>query len=55
MDFGSGNGLLPIWHQAIAWTSTDLLWIGPLGTALFAATNNEVIMIPRQVIFLVAN
>ena len=22
---GSGNGLLPIWHQAITWTNDDLL------------------------------
>ena len=25
----SGNGLLPIWHQAISWTSDDVLLIGP--------------------------
>ena len=30
----SGNGLLPIWHQAITWTNADLLIIGPLGTNL---------------------
>ena len=29
---GSGNGLSPIWHQAIIWTSTGLLSIGPSGT-----------------------
>ena len=29
---GSGNGLLPVWHQAIPWPSADLPWIRPLGT-----------------------
>ena len=29
--FGSSNGLLPVWHQAITWTSADLLSMGPLG------------------------
>ena len=24
----SGNGLLPVWHQAIIWTNADLLTIG---------------------------
>ena len=28
---GSGNGLLPVRHQAITWTSADLFSIGPLG------------------------
>ena len=29
---GSDNGLLPDWHQAIIWTNTGILLIGPLGT-----------------------
>ena len=29
---GSGNGLSPIWHQAITWTDANLLSIGPLRT-----------------------
>ena len=29
---GSGNGLVPVWRQAITWTNADLLSIGPLGT-----------------------
>ena len=29
---GSSNGLVPVWHQAITWTSGDLLSTGPLGT-----------------------
>ena len=32
VSFGSGNGLLPVGHQAITWTNPDLLSIGPLGT-----------------------
>ena len=28
----SGNGLLPVQHQAITWTNAGLLLIGPLGT-----------------------
>ena len=28
---GSGNGLVPVHHQAITWTSDDLLSIGPSG------------------------
>ena len=28
----SDNGLSPVWCQAISWTNTDLLSIGPLGT-----------------------
>ena len=28
----SGNGLSPIWHQAITWTNADSLYIGPWGT-----------------------
>ena len=28
----SGNGLLPVWQQAIIWTSADVLSIGPLKT-----------------------
>ena len=31
-NFGSGNDLSPIRHQAIAWTNVDLLSIGLLGT-----------------------
>ena len=31
-NIGSGNGLAPIQHQAIIWTDTDLLSIGPLQT-----------------------
>ena len=29
---GSDNGLSPIRRQAILWTNSGLLWIGPLGT-----------------------
>ena len=29
---GSDNGLSPDWRQAITWTSTGILLIGPLGT-----------------------
>ena len=29
---GSHNGLLPVWRQAIIWTNTELLSIGPLRT-----------------------
>ena len=29
---GSDNGLSPDWHQAIIWTNTGILLIGPLGT-----------------------
>ena len=29
---GSDNGLLPSWRQAIFWTNTGILLIGPLGT-----------------------
>ena len=31
-SIGSDNGLPPIWHQAITWTNTGLLSIGPFGT-----------------------
>ena len=31
---GSGNGLLPLWHQAITWTNVDFLPIRPLQTNL---------------------
>ena len=30
--YGSYNGLAPVRRQAISWTNTDLLSIGPLGT-----------------------
>ena len=29
---GPGNGLSPVWRQAITWTNAHLLSIGPLGT-----------------------
>ena len=29
---GSGNGLAPVWCQAITWTNADLLSIGPSPT-----------------------
>ena len=29
VDIGSGNGLLPVWRQAMTWTDDDLLSIGP--------------------------
>ena len=32
VNIGSGNGLAPVWRQAIAWTSASLLLIGLLGT-----------------------
>ena len=31
-QYGSDNGLSSVRHQAITWTNTDLLSIGPLGT-----------------------
>ena len=30
---GSGNGLSPVWHQAINWTNAELLEIGPWETS----------------------
>ena len=32
VSIGSGNGLMPVQHQAIIWTNADLLLIGSLGT-----------------------
>ena len=32
VSIGSGNGLLPVWHQAITWTNADILSKGPSGT-----------------------
>ena len=32
VSIGSGNGLLPSWHQAITLTNADLLWIRLSGT-----------------------
>ena len=29
VNIGSGNGLSPAWHQAITWTSSDILSIAP--------------------------
>ena len=34
VSIGSDHGLVPYWHQAITWTSADLLSIGPIGTNL---------------------
>ena len=34
VSIGSGNGLSPLWPQAIFWNNADLLSIGPLGTNL---------------------
>ena len=34
VNIGSGNGLLPVRHQAITWTNAGLLSIVPLGTNL---------------------
>ena len=31
---GSGNGLVPVWHQAITLINDDLLSIGPLVISL---------------------
>ena len=31
---GSGNGLLPVWQQAITWTNDDLLPFRPIGISL---------------------
>ena len=31
VSFGSGNGLLPVRHQAITWTNAGLFLIAPLG------------------------
>ena len=28
-DTGSGNGMLPVWYQAITWTNVDLSYSGP--------------------------
>ena len=33
-SIGSGNGLLPVQHQAINWSNAQLLSIGALGTNL---------------------
>ena len=32
VSVGLGNGLSPVWRQAITWTNAGLLSIGPLGT-----------------------
>ena len=32
VSIGSGNGLSPVWCQAITWTNADFLSTGPLGT-----------------------
>ena len=32
VDTGPGNGLLPVWHQAITWTNVGLSYSGPLKT-----------------------
>ena len=29
VSIGSGNGLVPVWHQAIVWINADLSSIGP--------------------------
>ena len=34
ISIASGNGLLPVWDQAITWTNADLLSIGLLATNL---------------------
>ena len=34
VSIGSGNGLPPVWCQAITWTSADLLLIRPRGTTV---------------------
>ena len=34
VNIGSDNGWLPVWYQAISWTSVALLLIGPSGTNL---------------------
>ena len=34
VSIGSGNGLSPVWHQAINWTNADLFSNGPTGTNL---------------------
>ena len=32
MIIGAGNGLSPVWRQAITWFNVDPLLFGPLGT-----------------------
>ena len=35
-NIGSGNGLLPVWHQAITWTNVDSTSVKSCGTQLMA-------------------
>ena len=43
---GSGNGLVPVWHQAIIWNNTNILSTGPLDT------NFDEILIHNIIIFI---
>ena len=42
---GLGNGLLPVWGQAIVWINDDHLSIGPLGTNFNVILQNMTIFI----------
>ena len=35
VTIGLYNGLSPVWHQAITWSSDGLLFVVPLGTILY--------------------
>ena len=37
---GSGNGLSPVWRQAIAWTNAALSSIGLFGTSIISIQGN---------------
>ena len=49
VDIGSDNGLSPIRHQAIIWSNSEILSVGPLGT------NLSEILIKIQKIFIHEN
>ena len=44
INIGSGNGLLPVWHQAVISTSADLLLAGPTGRNLAMSYTLEMII-----------
>ena len=46
--FGSGNGLSPGRSQAISWTYTGILLIGPLGTYFTEILENTAIFIDEN-------
>ena len=40
---GSGNGLAPVWFQAVAFTNADILWIEPLVIQISDLNQNTII------------